>query len=120
MPFDDLASELGGRDSGELAAKLVWDCYQIGIDALQLFGNRISLDWHDDYESLLNLLPRADRNAKLSEGAQARMKQLYRRIGVHENSNAGNNEAATTTYESRVASLSRVSRSAIDGTTKLT
>jgi len=110
MPFDDLASELG-RD-GELAAKLVWDCYQIGIDALQLFGGRISLDWHDDYESVLNLLP---SNAKLSPGAQARMKQLYRRIGVHEN---GNNNADTT-YESRVASLCRVARSAVDGTTKL-
>lgn len=109
MPFDVLASELG-RD-GELAAKLVWDCYQIGIDALQLFGGRISLDWHDDYESVLNLLP---SNAKLSPGAQARMKQLYRRIGVHEN---GNN--ADTTYESRVASLCRVARSAVDGTTKL-
>lgn len=115
MPFDDLASELGGREHGELAAKLVWDCYQIGIDALQLFGNRISLDWHDDYESLLNLLPRADRTAKLSEGAQARMKQLYRRIGVHENTIT----ETTTTYESRVASLSGVTRSAQDGTTKL-
>jgi hypothetical protein len=98
MQIDELAAILGGRGR----AKIVWDCYNLGIDPADFFGPSINLGF-DDYESIYNMMPSSRRGQPLGKDALAKLASLYPAGGK---------------VEDGVASLSHISRSA-DSTTKL-
>lgn len=99
MSVDELALTLGGRGR----ARLAWDCYQIGIDPALFYGKTIQLG-HDDFETVLELLPSNRRSQRIGPDALRKLASSYA-------ANAGQ-------VEGGVASLSFVSQSS-DKTTKL-
>ena len=106
MSFEDLAVALGGAGR----ARIVWDCYKLGIDPAHMYGDIIDLGL-DDYETIVNKLPSARRTQRLGPGTLDKLQQLY------QNSYGGQSDRVTH-VEGGVATLSYVSRSS-DGTTKL-
>lgn len=99
MQIDELAEILGGTGR----AKIVWDCYSIGIEPTHFHGSAMHLGY-DDFESIYSLLPSRRRNQRLGPETLQRLQELYARQGGK--------------VEGGVASLSYVSRSS-DSTTKL-
>jgi hypothetical protein len=104
MPFDELAERLGGKGR----AQIVWDCYSIGVDPSNMFGEVIRLGW-DDYESIVNRLPSQRRSQRLGSDALEKLEDLYKQ-------SYGSDKV--TKVEGGVATLSYISR-ASDDTTKL-
>lgn len=100
MKLEELGEKLGGTGR----AKLVWDCYNLGIDPADFFGERINLG-ADDFESIWELMPNSRRGQTLGRGALEKLASLYPK-------NAGGK------LEGGVASLSGIKKS-WDGTTKL-
>lgn len=98
MSLDELALSLGGRGR----ARLAWDCYSIGVDPALFYGKAIQLG-HDDFESILELLPSNRRSQRLGPDALSKLAALYPNTGK---------------VEGGVASLSYVTQSS-DQTTKL-
>ena len=98
MSVDELALTLGGRGR----ARLAWDCYQIGIDPALFYGKTIQLG-HDDFETVLELLPSNRRSQRIGPDALRKLASSY---------------ANADQVEGGVASLSFVSQSS-DKTTKL-
>mmetsp|Transcript_25210 Transcript_25210/g.59446 ORF Transcript_25210/g.59446 Transcript_25210/m.59446 type:complete len:489 (-) Transcript_25210:1545-3011(-) len=107
MTFEELSSALGGVGR----AKIVWDCYKLGIDPANMFGSVIDLG-QDDYESIFNQLPSKRRAQRLGLGTLNKLRALY------QNSYGGQSNPSVAQIEGGVATLSFVSRSS-DGTTKL-
>ena len=107
MSLEDLAVALGG----EGRARIVWDCYKLGIDPAHMFGSVINLG-RDDYESIVNKLPSQRRAQRLGSDTLARLKKLY------QESYGGQTNPSVTNVEGGVATLSYISKAA-DGTTKL-
>ena len=107
MPFEDLAVALGGAGR----ARIVWDCYKLGIDPAHMYGEIIDLG-NDDYETIVNKLPSARRTQRLGPGTLDKLEKLY--LGSY----GGQSNPSVTNVEGGVATLSYVSRSS-DGTTKL-
>lgn len=99
MPVDELAAALGGMGR----ARLVWDCYSIGVDPALFFGTIIRLG-RDDFETIYNLLPSSRRSQRLGKDALQKLAALYQESGGR--------------IEGGVASLSHISQSR-DSTTKL-
>jgi 23S rRNA (adenine2503-C2)-methyltransferase len=106
MSFEELSEALGGAGR----ARIVWDCYKLGIDPAHMFGSVINLG-QDDYESIVARLPSQRRTQKLGPETLDKLQKLY------QNSYGGKNPSVTT-VEGGVASLSYISR-ASDTTTKL-
>jgi hypothetical protein len=106
MSFEELSEALGGAGR----ARIVWDCYKLGIDPAHMFGSVINLG-QDDYESIVNRLPSQRRTQKLGPDTLDKLQKLY------QNSYGGKNPSVTN-VEGGVASLSYISR-ASDSTTKL-
>jgi len=98
MSVDELALSLGGRGR----ARLAWDCYSIGVDPAHFYGKVIQLG-HDDFESILELLPTNRRSQRIGLEALEKLAGLY---------------PGTGKIEGGVASLSHVTQSS-DKTTKL-
>ena len=98
MSVDELALSLGGRGR----ARLAWDCYSIGIDPALFYGQTIQLG-HDDFETVLELLPSNRRSQRIGPDALQKLAASYPGAGR---------------VEGGVASLSYVSQSS-DHTTKL-
>ena len=73
MTLEELAEHLGGKGK----AKIVWDCYSIGVDPSHLFGKVIRLGW-DDYESIVNRLPAKRRTQRLGPETLEKLEQLYK------------------------------------------
>ena len=107
MSFEELAVALGGAGR----ARIVWDCYKLGIDPVHMFGSVINLGF-DDYESIVNQLPSKRRKQRLALGTLDKLKKLF------QDSYGGQSNPSVTNVEGGVATLSFVSR-ANDGTTKL-
>jgi 23S rRNA (adenine2503-C2)-methyltransferase len=107
MTFDELSEALGGVGR----ARIVWDCYKLGIDPSHMFGSVINLG-QDDYETIVSKLPSQRRNQKLSVGTIGKLGQLY------QDSYGGQTNPGVTNVEGGVATLSFISRSS-DQTTKL-
>lgn len=99
MSVDELALALGGRGR----ARLAWDCYSIGVDPALFYGKTIQLG-HDDFETILELLPSNRRSQPLGPAALDKLAASYATAGG--------------VVEGGVASLSYVSQS-FDKTTKL-
>lgn len=99
MTVDELALTLGGRGR----ARLAWDLYSIGVDPQNWYGRVIHLG-HDDFESILELLPSNRRSQRLGPKALSKLASLYPQTGGM--------------VEGGVASLSYVSQT-FDKTTKL-
>ena len=99
MSVDELALSLGGRGR----ARLAWDCYAIGVDPALFYGSPIQLG-HDDFESILELLPSSRRSQRIGAEALHHLANLY--------------PETSGKVEGGVASLSFVSQSS-DQTTKL-
>ena len=106
MSIEELSEELGGVGR----ARIVWDCYTLGIDPDHMFGKVIDLG-QDDYETIVGLLPSQRRSQKLAQGTLDKLQRLY------QNSYGGKNPGVTN-VEGGVATLSYISR-ASDSTTKL-
>ena len=106
MSFEELSEALGGAGR----ARIVWDCYKLGIDPAHMFGSVINLG-QDDYESIVARLPSQRRRNKLGPDTLDKLQKLY------QNSYGGKNPSVTN-VEGGVASLSYISR-ASDSTTKL-
>ena len=106
MSFEELSEALGGAGR----ARIVWDCYKLGIDPAHMFGSVINLG-QDDYESIVARLPSQRRRNKLGPETLDKLQKLY------QNSYGGKNPSVTN-VEGGVASLSYISR-ASDSTTKL-
>ena len=106
MSIEELSEELGGVGR----ARIVWDCYTLGIDPDHMFGKVIDLG-QDDYETIVGLLPSQRRSQKLAQGTLDKLQRL------HQNSYGGKNPGVTN-VEGGVATLSYISR-ASDSTTKL-
>ena len=100
MKIDELAEVLGGTGR----AKIVWDCYSIGVDPFDFFGPTINLGY-DDYESIYGMLPSQRRGQRLSEQTLDKLKSLYS-VQTHGK------------IENGVARLSNISQAG-DSTTKL-
>ena len=100
MNLEELGNVLGGYGR----AQIVWDCYAIGIDPANFFGQVIKLGY-DDFESILGMLPSCRRSQSLGKDALAKLASLY-------------SDFPGNKVEGGVASLSYMSRSS-DGTTKL-
>ena len=98
MSVDELALSLGGRGR----ARLAWDCYSIGVDPALFYGKVIQLG-HDDFETILELLPSNRRSQRIGTEALEKLADLYPDTGK---------------VEGGVASLSYVTQSS-DKTTKL-
>ena len=98
MTVDELALQLGGRGR----ARLAWDCYSIGVDPALFYGSTIQLG-HDDFESILELLPSGRRSQRIGADALAKLAATY---------------PEAKKVEGGVACLSYVSQSS-DQTTKL-
>ncbi len=107
MPFEDLAVALAGAGR----ARIVWDCYKLGIDPAHMYGDIIDLGY-DDYETIVNKLPSARRTQRLGPGTLDKLEKLY--LGSY----GGQSNPSVTNVEGGVATLSYVSRSS-DKTTKL-
>ena len=107
MSFEDLAVALGGAGR----ARIVWDCYKLGIDPVHMYGEVINLG-HDDYESIVSKLPSSRRSQRLGPGTLGKLQKLY------QDSYGGQKNTSVTNVEGGVAKLSFVSRSS-DRTTKL-
>lgn len=107
MSFDELAMSLGGAGR----ARIVWDCYKLGIDPAHMYGDVINLGY-DDYESIVSKLPSQRRTQRLSVGTLGKLEKLY------QDSYGGQTNPSVTNVEGGLATLSFVSRSS-DGTTKL-
>lgn len=120
MTVDELAVQLGGRGR----ARLVWDCYTIGVDPAMFYGTTIQLG-HDDYESLLELLPSHRRSQRLGADALHKLAATYGHSKGSTTTPTATTSTTTTTttmanpqVEGGVAALSYVSQSS-DKTTKL-
>lgn len=100
MQLDELGENLGGAGR----ARLVWDCYNLGIEPVDFHGDQIKLG-SDDFETIFELLPSKRRTNSLGKGALDKLAALYPK-------NTGGR------LEGGVASLSDIKRS-YDGTTKL-
>ena len=100
MSVDELALSMGGRGR----ARLAWDCYAIGVDPALFYGSPIQLG-HDDFESILALLPSSRRSQRIGAEALDKLAQLYPTTPHHK-------------VEGGVATLSLVSQ-ASDQTTKM-
>lgn len=102
MSISELSQLMGGTGR----AKIVWDCYKIGVDPQNLFDpahdGTPSLH-QDDMESIVPLLPSSRRKQKLGDQALLTLASLY---------------ASARQVEGGVATLSHLSTSA-DGTTKM-
>ena len=72
MSVDELALSLGGRGR----ARLVWDAYAIGVDPALFHGPTIQLG-HDDFETILELLPTNRRSQRIGPQALARLAESY-------------------------------------------
>jgi len=107
MSFEELALALDGVGR----ARIVWDCYKLGIDPAHMYGSVINLG-SDDYESIVNKLPSQRRTQRLGPDTLNKLQNLY------QNSYGGQTNPSVTNVEGGVATLSFVSR-ASDGTTKL-
>eukprot|EP00531_Pseudo-nitzschia_arenysensis_P007516 CAMPEP_0116130078 /NCGR_PEP_ID=MMETSP0329-20121206/8264_1 /TAXON_ID=697910 /ORGANISM="Pseudo-nitzschia arenysensis, Strain B593" /LENGTH=473 /DNA_ID=CAMNT_0003624385 /DNA_START=134 /DNA_END=1556 /DNA_ORIENTATION=+ len=99
------------RLGGAGRARIVWDCFKLGIDPAHMYGDVIDLG-NDDYESIVNKLPSARRTQRLGPDTLGKLEKLY------QDSFGGQTNPAVTNVEGGVATLSFVSR-ATDGTTKL-
>mmetsp|Transcript_14260 Transcript_14260/g.26744 ORF Transcript_14260/g.26744 Transcript_14260/m.26744 type:complete len:247 (+) Transcript_14260:148-888(+) len=124
MTVDELALHLGGWGR----AKLVWDCYRIGVDPLKYFSRYLDdndggIDTtetsnvndslarfvrhvesqEEEDKAIRNLLPTSRKSQPLGRGALEKLNKLYSKYG---------------SLEGGVARLSHVSKSK-DGTTKL-
>lgn len=106
MTFEELTEALGGAGR----AKIVWDCYKLGIDPAYMFGSVVNLG-EDDYESIVSQLPSQRRTQKLGPGTLDKLQKLY------QNSYGGKNPSVTN-VEDGIATLTHISR-ASDRTTKL-
>ena len=107
MSFEELSVALGGVGR----ARIVWDCFKLGIDPAHMYGDVINLG-HDDYESIVNQLPSSRRTQRLGPDTLGKLEKLY------QESFGGQATPSVTNVEGGVATLSFVSRAA-DGTTKL-
>mmetsp|Transcript_14589 Transcript_14589/g.33948 ORF Transcript_14589/g.33948 Transcript_14589/m.33948 type:complete len:512 (+) Transcript_14589:216-1751(+) len=107
MSFEELTESLGGAGR----ARIVWDCYKLGIDPAHMYGEVIDLGY-DDYETIFNQLPSQRRRQRLSVDTLSKLKRLY------QDSYGGQTNPSVTNVEGGIATLSFVSR-ASDGTTKL-
>lgn len=96
--------ELGEKLGGKGRARLAWDCYNLGIDPADFYGEKIKLG-ADDFESIWELLPSNRRGQTLGRDALQKLASLYPK-------NSGGR------LEGGVASLSGIKKS-YDGTTKL-
>mmetsp|Transcript_45115 Transcript_45115/g.50573 ORF Transcript_45115/g.50573 Transcript_45115/m.50573 type:complete len:460 (+) Transcript_45115:38-1417(+) len=103
MTFEELAEALGGCGR----AKIVWDCYKLGIDPAYMFGSVVNLG-EDDYESIVSQLPSQRRTQKLGPSTLDKLQKLY----------YGGKNPNVTTVEDGIATLTHISR-ASDRTTKL-
>ena len=106
MSFEELSEALGGAGR----ARIVWDCYKLGIDPAHMFGSVINLG-QDDYESIVARLPSQRRRNKLGPETLDKLQKLYQ-------NSYGRKNPSVTNVEGGVASLSYISR-ASDSTTKL-
>lgn len=105
VPYGALSmnvAQLAGVMGGLGRAKLVWDCYSIGIDPALFFAPVITLG-HDDFETIHNLLPTSRKKQRLGADALNKLAGLY---------------PGTGRIEGGVASLSYISQSR-DSTTKM-
>jgi len=107
MSFEELTESLGGAGR----ARIVWDCYKLGIDPAHMYGDVIDLGY-DDYETIVNQLPSQRRTQRLSADTLGKLEKLY------QDSYGGQTNPSVTNVEGGLATLSFVSR-ANDGTTKL-
>jgi hypothetical protein len=99
MQIDELAAVLGGKGR----AKVVWDCYSIGVDPADFFGSVINLGY-DDYETIYGMLPSSRRCQRLGPETLDKLSSLYK--------------DGKGKVENGVATLSYISQ-ASDSTTKL-
>jgi hypothetical protein len=107
MSLEELTEALGGAGR----ARIVWDCYKLGIDPAHMYGDVIDLG-NDDYESIFNQLPSQRRAQRLGVQTLDKLQSLYK------DSYGGQSNPSVTKVEGGLATLSFVSR-ANDGTTKL-
>ena len=107
MSFEELTEALGGAGR----ARIVWDCYKLGIDPAHMYGEVIDLGF-DDYETIVNQLPSQRRTQRLGPDTLGKLEKLYKE------SYGGQTNPSVTNVEGGLATLSFVSR-ASDGTTKL-
>jgi len=107
MSFEELVVALGGAGR----ARIVWDCYKLGIDPAHMYGSVINLGY-DDYESIVSKLPSQRRTQRLGADTLDKLQKLY------QDSYGGQINPSVTNVEGGLATLSFVSR-ANDGTTKL-
>ena len=103
MPVPELSGYMGGTGR----AKLIWDCYKIGVDPQHLFGcdngtSGINL-CQDEIEAAVKLLPSGRRSQKLGREALQTLANSY---------------LYADKIEDGVARLSHVSTSS-DSTTKM-
>jgi 23S rRNA (adenine2503-C2)-methyltransferase len=121
MSIDELALYLGGRGR----ARLAWDCYAIGVDPAMFYGSTIQLG-HDDFETILELLPSNRRSQRLGPEALQKLAATYVPAlatvaggsATHTNSGSNPTDMCNLQVEGGVAALSYVSQSS-DQTTKL-
>jgi len=104
MTIPELADHLGGRGR----ARLAWDCYRIGVDPALLFAadnntHDTDIDNNNNNNAMTALLPGSRRRQRLGAAAPERLAALNHNGCV----------------EGGVATLTHVSQSARDGTTKL-
>jgi hypothetical protein len=102
MTISELSQYMGGIGR----AKIVWDCYNIGVDPQNLFGPADAVVrslGQDDLQAVIKLLPSGRRAQKLGEEALQMLAQSY---------------GLVNRVEDGVASLSHLSTSS-DSTTKM-
>jgi hypothetical protein len=115
MDMNTLAQHMGGHGR----AKLVWDCYKVGIDPSNLHGDVMNLgpSW-EDYETIMGLLPSKRRSQRLSQSSLNILEDLVAVGSQQPQQSQSQPQQQARQIENGVATLSYISRSG-DGTTKL-